>query len=405
MVGRDVDVEGADGRRPRPLRAREPQDRVAEPIEAAEPYLGDSPTAGPRRGGGGRPAPVSRSAAGTGSHYRADDGGPPTQAVPGLSGTGSAAALQDGRAGRPSTRRDRRAGGGLRYRVLPRSLLGISSMILAFAVGAAFSGTILYAYYQYHLDQTDQRVNALVDGYKRQFSYAEGDLLATAAAAKAEVQASINASHQSQTDPAAQEAIIHKLAGSLFFVSTQDAAGQSSVGSAFVVASNSTDSLLLTSYTTVQAATNVPGPEVFVRQAATGQSTQVTVRTWDATRDLALIVLPRGGLPPVTPAPTSPSPQDGQTVFAVAGLGSAGGSIATGEIDDVSSSGIADDIPLGPAFQGAPIVDTSGQVVAVASRTYSPLGFTSDSVWYAPFVDMACERVLSCPGGKLSSSS
>jgi S1-C subfamily serine protease len=336
----------------------------------------------------------------------ADAGGPPTRAVPALRDV-PPSERGDTRPAARRAARDRHDVAGtprpLRYRVLPRTVLGLSSMILAFAIGAGFSGAILYSYYQYRLDQNTSRVNALVDGDKRQFLRAEGDLSATAARAKAQIQQSLLPIQRLEANPGAQAALIRTLGRSLFFVSTEDVNGRPSVGTAFVVASNSSETLLLTSYTTIEAATTSPGPAVLVRQGTSGDETQVTVRTWDAAHDLALIVLPRGGLPPVHVAPPSAA-QLAEPVYALSGIGTAGASIAQGEIDDVSTSGIADDVPLGQAFQGGPVVNASGQVIAVASRTYAPFGFSSDTVWYAPFVDLACQKVLSCPGGSISAS-
>jgi S1-C subfamily serine protease len=290
-----------------------------------------------------------------------------------------------------------------RPRLIPRTALGLSGMILAFAIGAGFSGAILYSYYQYRLDQTNARVNALVSGYKTQFLHAEGDLNAEAARAKNQIQQSLAPIEQLEANPAAQAGLIRSLKSSMFFVSTRNADGQTSVGSAFVVASDNTESLLLTSYTTIQAATSVPGPKVYVQRGTSGARSVVSVRTWDPTHDLALIVLPRGNLPAVTVAAPSAA-QIGEPVYALAGIGTAGASIAQGEIDDVSASGIADDVPLGQAFQGGPVVNASGAVLAVASRTYSPLGFSSTGVWFGPFVGVACQVLLSCPGGSLGAS-
>jgi S1-C subfamily serine protease len=188
----------------------------------------------------------------------------------------------------------------------------------------------------------------------------------------------------------------------VYFVHTLDANGQPSVGTAFVVSSNATESLLLTSYTTVAAATHSPSPPLYVRQGTT--DTPVTVRTWDPQYDLALLVLPQGGLKALSAAPPSPGPQLGDRIYAVSGLGSAGASITQGSIVDVSASGITLDAAIGSAFQGGPIVNAAGQVVAVASRTYAPLGFTSQSVWFAPYVEAACNKVLNCPNGTLFGS-
>ncbi len=286
-----------------------------------------------------------------------------------------------------------------RRRILPRSILGVAVMILALAVGAGFSGVVLYSYYQYKLNQTNARVNTLITGYKQQFSKAESDLQAAVAAAQANIQEQLKSVQQLQASPAALATLVDQVAPSVFFVHTLDASGQPSVGTAFVISSNSTESLLITSYTAVSAATHTPGPPVYVRQG--NSDTQVTVRTWDPQYDLALLVLPKGDLKPLTAAPTSPAPLPGQRLYAISGLGSAGASVDQATIVDVSSGGLAVDAGMGSAFQGGPMINQSAQVVAVASRTYAPLGFSSNGIWYAPYVEAACNKILSCPNGTL----
>jgi len=293
-------------------------------------------------------------------------------------------------------------GGIFRRRILPRSVLGIASLMLALAVGAGFSGVVLFSYYQYKLNQTNARVNTLITGYKKQFANAQGDLSAAVAAANANIQNQLKAVQGLQTGPAALAALTRQVAPSVFFVHTLDANGQASVGTAFVASSNTTESLLLTSYTTVKAATVAPGPTVFVRQGSV--DVPVTVRAWDPQYDLALLVLPKPGLHPLPAASAVPAPQPGDRIFAVSGLGAAGASIAQGNLIDVAASGVTEDAAIGPSFQGGPIVNQAGQVVAVASRTYSPLGFATDGVWFAPYVEAACNKVLICPGGTLVGS-
>jgi S1-C subfamily serine protease len=78
--------------------------------------------------------------------------------------------------------------------------------------------------------------------------------------------------------------------------------------------------------------------------------------------------------------------------------------VAQGSVIDASSSGLQLDAPLGTAFQGGPLVDRAGQVVAVASQAYAPLGFTSQGTYFVPYVQAACNKVLSCPGGTLAGS-
>lgn len=281
-------------------------------------------------------------------------------------------------------------------------MLGVASLILAFAIGAGFSGVILFSYYQYKLNQTDSQVNSFIHNYKTAFTNAEGNLNAAVANAKTEIQNQLKAVQQQQASPTVLAGLIKQMAPSVLFVHTLDANGQPSVGTAFVVSSSGGQSLLVTSFTTVAAATHAPGPAVYVRQG--NSDTQVTVRTWDPQYDMALLVYPKGGLKPITAAPNNPSPQPGDRLFAVAGLGTAGASIAQQVVVDVSAAGIAVDGGVGSAFQGAPLINLQGQVVAVASRTYSPLGFANESVFYAPYVEAACNKVLTCPGGSLIGS-
>ena len=231
----------------------------------------------------------------------------------------------------------RRRGGRIRNRLLPRTVLGLATMVLAFAVGAAFSGAVLYSYYDYRLTKTTDKFNAFIGGYQKQFTNAKGDLNAQTAAAKAEIDKELGPLRQLQASSDTLQALVKKVGPSMYFVHTLDPNGQPSVGSAFVVASNPNQSLLLTSYTTVAAATRKPGPDLFVRQG--GADTKVTVWTWDERYDLALIVLAKGNLPVLAPAPTTPPPTVGDRVFAVSGLGSLGAAAVQGVVTDVSGSG------------------------------------------------------------------
>jgi S1-C subfamily serine protease len=258
---------------------------------------------------------------------------------------------------------------------------------------------VLFSYYQYRLNQTNAKVNALVSGYKKQFDNAEGRLSADVAAAQSSIQQQLQAVQQLQASPQEVASLVRQVAPSVYFVHTLDSSGQASVGTAFVISSNSTQSLLITSYTAVEAATHSPGPAVYVRH--NGIDSQVSVRGWDPQYDLALLILPAGNLRALTAAPTTPAQQPGDRLYAISGLGSSGASLASGTVVDAMSQGIATDATIGTAFQGGPVVNSSAQVVAVASRTYSPLGFATNGIWYIPYVEAACNKILVCPGGTL----
>jgi len=57
--------------------------------------------------------------------------------------------------------------------VLPRSAIGISVAILAFALGASLSGVVLYSYYEYRLTQNEDKVSVLTSGLPQQVQQAE----------------------------------------------------------------------------------------------------------------------------------------------------------------------------------------------------------------------------------------
>ena len=339
---------------------------------------------------GGTPATATASPTGAKTGRGRSNGTPTDSSTGHRNGRDALPSERDGRASR------------LRTRILPRSVIGIACLILALAVGAGFSGVVLFSYYQYKLNQTNDRVNALISGYQKQFTKAQSDLAAATAAAKASIQSQLKALQQIQAGPATLAALVKQVAPSVYFVHTLNSSGQPSVGTAFVVSSNPTQSLLLASYTTVKAATVSPGPAVYVQRGSV--STPVTVRSWDPQYDLALLVLPQGGLPALPAATLSPGPQPGDRVYAVSGLGSAGASISQVTVIDVSASGLTEDAALGAGFQGGPLVNQAGDVVGVASLTYAPYNFTSSGVWFAPYVEAACNRVLTCPGGTLAGS-
>lgn len=287
---------------------------------------------------------------------------------------------------------DRSAWRGL---MVPKTVLGMAVLILAFAVGSAASGVAFYSYYEFKKDTTEERVASFLEGFDKRFKTATDTIRAERQNAVAEIQKELEPLRRIQAEGGTLEALVEKLKPSVFFVSTLDDAGQASVGTAFAVASDSEQTLLLTSYTTVQAATRQPGPALKVRQG--DAEIKADLWTWHEDRDLALLVLAKGSVPRLPLVPDDPPVKTGERLFAVSALGTAGGAVSQGFVADVSAAGIQHDAAVGPAYQGGPLVNSEGKVVAVASRAYAPLGFATDGVHFAPLVRAACEKVLKCP--------
>lgn len=284
-----------------------------------------------------------------------------------------------------------------RDRIIPDTVLGMAVLILAFAIGAAASGVTFYSYYEFKKDTTEKQVSTFVEGFGERFDTAVKTIEAERDNAKAEIQKELEPIKQLRAEGETLDALMEKVQAAVWFVRTLDEAGQPSVGSAFSVASDSDQTLLVASFATVRAATRAPGPQVFVRKGE--DEVKAVLYTWHEQRDLALLVIDRGGQAKLPFVPSDKPVKTGERIFAVSGLGAAGGAITQGFVADVSSAGIQSDLAVGTHFQGGPVLNSEGQVLAMASRAYAPLGFVPDGVTFAVPVRTTCEKVLKCPGG------
>ncbi|MBA2609602.1 MAG: serine protease [Actinobacteria bacterium] len=280
-------------------------------------------------------------------------------------------------------------------RFVPRSVKGIVAVLLAFSIGASLTGAVLYSYYDYRKTEAEKRANSFVRTFQKRFDTATKTIEAESENAKAEIQKEIEPLKKIRAEGETLNALVKQAAPSLFFVRSLDDSGAPTVGTGFAVASDNDQTFVLTSYATVRAATMRPGPAVEVRQGDT--VVKSTLWTWDESKDLALLILQKGKVPTLSFAARS-SAKTGDRLFALSALGAQGGAATQGFVADVSSPGIQHDASIGQAFQGGPLVDSDGKVVGVSSRSFAPLGFISDAVWWAPPIRAACEKVLKCPG-------
>ncbi len=281
-------------------------------------------------------------------------------------------------------------------RVMPKTVLGLAAVLFLMAIAAAFSGAILYAYYENRQEQTTNKVENFVGSFGEQLDAAKKIVSSEADSAKQEIRNQLDELRQFAASGSTLNDLLGKAQPSVWFVSTLDDNGAPSVGSAFVVFSDADSSWLVTSYTTVAAATHQPARAVTLRKQ--GQDdVDATVYTWDQSKDLALLQVGKANLPALTWAATDSNPKIGDRVFLVSGLGSTGAAITQGFVADVSGDGIQHDAPVGPQFQGGPIINSNGEVVGVASRSYSPLGFAPDAVFFAPLIRASCDHLVVCP--------
>ena len=63
-----------------------------------------------------------------------------------------------------------------RERLLPKSVLGMAMLLVVASVGAAFSGAVLYAYYDYRLNQNERRVSHYIPDIQKRFKNATASI-------------------------------------------------------------------------------------------------------------------------------------------------------------------------------------------------------------------------------------
>ena len=276
-----------------------------------------------------------------------------------------------------------------RRRILPRTAIGICLLLLTTALAVGSISAVLYMNYAYKKDRSE----ALVQGLDRRIREGSQKISNEATNAQARIQDELAPLSKLAATGDTLSTLLETGRNSLWVVRTFDEAGAPAVGTAFVVAADAQRSFLLTSYDVVKAATRDPGPAVTLRQGTT--DLPASLWTWDETNDVALLIVDQPSLPKL-PWGRPNEVRLGTQIFAMSALGTAGGAVTQGFVADVSSTGIQHTAPLGVAFRGAPLVDNNGRVVGVATRTFAPLGFASDGVWFAPPIGAACQKVLRC---------
>jgi hypothetical protein len=182
-----------------------------------------------------------------------------------------------------------------------------------------------------------------------------------------------------------------KLRPLIWTVETLDAAGQPVMGAAFSAGTTEGRTLLLTSLALVEAATRAPGPEVRVRNGSFNGP--ATLHTWEEGRDLALLVVPRGSQPALPWAPETPPLKPADQIFLVSH-----DRVTPGLVTSVSPQSIQHNIFVEDPLRGAALVNVKGEVLGVASASYTGGGTPTDNAFFTAPIRTACARVLVCPG-------
>ncbi len=282
----------------------------------------------------------------------------------------------------------------LRHRILPRTVIGIAFMLLSAGVGAAFSGAAFYAYYDDRLAENERTVARFVEGFDQQFTDASGALDELRSEAVGTIRSELAPLDDYVSNARGVVNLPASAGPSVWLVETRDEQGRIRNGSAFAIIGHRGGTALVTSYSVVLASTTSPGPGIDLLKG--NERVPAELWAWDASRDLALLVVDRQ-IPILTMAGSSAQVQSvGGPVFALSGFGGQGATASPGVLIDHSQVGLQHTAPVGTLFAGGPLLDGKGRVVGMASTAYSPLGIDPGDVRQAPDVDAICAKILRC---------
>lgn len=283
----------------------------------------------------------------------------------------------------------------LRHRILPRTVIGISFMLLSFGLGAAFSGASFYAYYDARLSANEETVSRFVDGFDQQFTDAANALDELRLGAVDDVRAELGPLEDYVDNATGVVTLPDAVGDSVWRVETRDEEGRTVSGAAFAVADHDGRTAFLTSLSLVVSSTEGPSPDILLLKGT--EQMRVVLWTWDAERDLAVLVGDRT-VPHLALADDDTYRLAiGQPAFGMAGVGSRGSTATPGVLLDRSDVGLQHSVPLGQLYVGGPILAGDGTVLGVATSAYEPYGVGNGDISSAPDVAGICAQVLDCP--------
>lgn len=282
----------------------------------------------------------------------------------------------------------------VRHRILPRTVIGISLMLMCIGIGAAFSGAGFYAYYDNRLAENEQEVSRFVDGFDRQFTQASGALDELRSESITQIRRELEPLGEFVTDQNGVVTLPQTAGPSVYLLSSADEDGLPVVGAAFAVATVRDGTALLTSYSLVAASVTTPSPSIVLTKG--DQEIVANLWAWDEELDIALITVD-AEIPTLALAdPSTQLASVGGRVFAISGYGGQGATASPGVLLDLSAQGLQHTAAMGPLFVGGPLLNSQGVVVGVASMNYNPVGVDTGEVRHAADVQAICERILSC---------
>ena len=282
----------------------------------------------------------------------------------------------------------------LRHRILPRTVIGIATTLLAFGVGAAFSGAAFYAYYDTRLAENEETVARFVEGFDQQFTDATGTIDELRLQAVDDIRAELSPLGDYVDDANGVIGLPATAGPSVWHLQTRDEAGKPVNGAAFAVARHDGGTAFVTSHELIVASLTTPNPPIELVKGDERLTAQLW--TWDAELDVAIVVVD-AEIPALDLATAEEQVAAvGARTFALSGVGGQGATASPGVLLDQSRSGLQHTAPVGSLFVGGPLLNGDGKVVGVASLSYHPHDVDPGRVLSAPDVPGICQAVLAC---------
>jgi len=281
-----------------------------------------------------------------------------------------------------------------RHRILPRTVIGICTMLMSVGIGAGLAGAGFYAYYDDRLAENEAQVAGFVETFDTQFADAALAIAGQRDAALDDVRAELLPLEAYVAD-ANGVATLPDVAGpSIWSIRSLDDNGSATSGSAFAVVDHVGGTGLITQLDVVRASMVTPAPPIELIKG--DRVIQATLWTWDEVNGLALVVTDE-----VLPLLDVADPEEadlllGRSVFAMSGFGARGATASPGLMLDRSVQGLQHTAALGPVFNGGPVVDGFGQVLGMTTSEVAP---EFGDINVAVDASVFCQRVLRCVNG------
>lgn len=281
-----------------------------------------------------------------------------------------------------------------RHRILPRTVIGICTMLMSAGIGAGFAGAGFYAYYDDRLAENEAQVAGFVETFDTQFSNSALAIEGQRDAALEDVRAELLPLEAYVADANGVSTLPDVAGPSVWAVRSLDDNGTATSGSAFAVIDHEGGTGLITQLDVVRSSTVSPPPPIELIKG--DRVIAATIWTWDEANGLALIVTAEA-LPLLEIADTATADLLlGRSVFALSGFGARGATASPGLMLDRSEQGVQHTAALGPVFNGGPIVDGFGQVVGMTTSNVAP---EFGDIKVAVDASRFCQRVLRCTNG------